>query len=86
MYNKYIEIGDILIYNGELKYAQNEFTKDLMEKYLSVGEHYIVKDILFAEEGYLYYKINDSGGYWYDTRCFELPNSREHMIRKYNLR
>jgi len=82
---KDIEIGDILIYNGKLEYAQNAFTKAMMKIYLSVGEYYIVKSILHGEVGDVYYGVDHGGGFWYHEKCFDI-DYRYNISKKYGLR
>lgn len=79
------DIGDCVQYNGKLEYAQNDYTKFLMQKFLTTNEIYKISKIM-KSCGKFYYRFENGGaGYWYPAKSFNYY-SRSLIKMKYNLR
>jgi len=80
-----LDIGDLARYNGCRKLTSIMYTS--MYKYLTKGKYYKILDTLTVD-GERYYRIfhDFNNDLWYPKDCFESSDSREYMIKKYNLK
>jgi len=87
--NYHVNIGDVVIYNGQTEHAFNDITLDLMKAHLVVGNSYVIQGIMKrGVKDVRFYIVGDKRieSYWYPSSSFNLGGLMDFMKQKYNLK